>query len=202
MMNAMDRSLGLEAPVLFDSKYAVTPDPAEESGMLSSAAAGDRVAFERLYRRHVARIHGLCLRMTGHRETAEDCTQETFVQAWRGLQDFEGRSAFATWLHRIAVNAVLSRRRGVARKLEISVDGLPSDVERTGVDAAPPLDLEAAILALPEGARHVLVLVGIYGFSHAEAAESLGIAIGTSKAQFHRARGLLAARLELPLEPP
>jgi RNA polymerase sigma-70 factor (ECF subfamily) len=105
-------------------------------------------------------------------------------------------------LHRIAVNAVLSRRRGLAQTLEITVEALPNDLERTGMDAAPPLDLEAAILALPERARHVLVLVGIYGFSHAEAAESLGIAVGTSKAQFHRARRLLAAQLELSLEQP
>jgi RNA polymerase sigma-70 factor (ECF subfamily) len=191
-----------EAWVLYDSNDAVTPDQAEESGMLTAAAGGDRGAFERLYRRHVGRVHGLCLRLTGQRETAEDCVQDTFVQAWRGLGQFEGRSAFTTWLHRIAVNAVLSRRRGLAQTLEITVEALPNDLERTGMDAAPPLDLEAAILALPERARHVLVLVGIYGFSHAEAAESLGIAVGTSKAQFHRARRLLAAQLELSLEQP
>lgn len=191
-----------EAWVLYDSNDAVTPDQAEESGMLTAAAGGDRGAFERLYRRHVGRVHGLCLRLTGQRETAEDCVQDTFVQAWRGLGRFEGRSAFTTWLHRIAVNAVLSRRRGLAQTLEITVEALPNDLERTGMDAAPPLDLEAAILALPERARHVLVLVGIYGFSHAEAAESLGIAVGTSKAQFHRARRLLAAQLELSLEQP
>ena len=191
-----------EAWVLYDSNDAVTPDQAEESGMLTAVAGGDRGAFERLYRRHVGRVHGLCLRLTGQRETAEDCVQDTFVQAWRGRGQFEGRSAFTTWLHRIAVNAVLSRRRGLAQTLEITVEALPNDLERTGMDAAPPLDLEAAILALPERARHVLVLVGIYGFSHAEAAESLGIAVGTSKAQFHRARRLLAAQLELSLEQP
>ncbi len=190
-----------EAWVLYDSNDAVTtPDQAEESGLLTAAAEGNRGAFERLYRRYVGRIHGLCLRLTGQCETAEDCVQETFVQAWRRLGQFEGRSAFTTWLHRIAVNAVLSRRRGLAQAPETTVDVLPDDLERTGMDTAPALDLEAAIAALPERARHVLVLVGIYGFSHAEAAESLGIAIGTSKAQFHRARRLLAARLELPLE--
>jgi RNA polymerase sigma-70 factor (ECF subfamily) len=184
----------------FLQRAAGSPDPAEESSTLRAAARGDRVAFERLYRRHVARIHGLCLRLTGHREAAEDCVQETFVQAWRALGRFEGRSAFTTWLHRIAVNAVLARRRGLAQTLEITAEAVPDAPEQGGVDAAPPLDLEAAIAALPDGARYVLVLVGIHGFSHAEAAESLGIAIGTSKAQFHRARRLLAARLELPME--
>jgi RNA polymerase sigma-70 factor (ECF subfamily) len=62
---------------------------------------------------------------------------------------------------------------------------------------APPLDVERAIAALPEGARHVLVLVGIYGYSHAEAAAALGIAEGTCKAQLHRARSLLSATLGL-----
>jgi RNA polymerase sigma-70 factor (ECF subfamily) len=62
---------------------------------------------------------------------------------------------------------------------------------------APPLDLERAIAALPDGARDVLVLVGIYGFSHAEAAGALGVAEGTCKAQLHRARGLLSAALGL-----
>ncbi|PNB03346.1 RNA polymerase subunit sigma-24, partial [Pseudomonas sp. FW306-2-11BA] len=70
---------------------------------------------------------------------------------------------------------------------------------RTTVDT-PPLDLEAAIAALPDGARHVLVLVGLYGFSHEEAAAELGIAVGTSKAQLFRARQLLTARLGLGTE--
>jgi RNA polymerase sigma-70 factor (ECF subfamily) len=181
------------------------PDPAareaaEESRAVAAAAGGDRSAFERLYRCHVGRIHGLCLRLTGHRETAEDCVQETFVSAWRGLARFQSRSAFATWLHRIAVNTVLSRQRGLAYALESAGDGPSGALDRQAADDAPPLDLEAAIAALPDGARHVLVLVGLYGFSHEEAAGALGIAIGTSKAQLYRARQILAARLDLVLE--
>jgi RNA polymerase sigma-70 factor, ECF subfamily len=172
----------------------------DETSVVAAAAAGDRHAFERLYRSHVGRVHGLCLRLTGHRETAEDCVQDTFVSAWRGLANFQARSAFATWLHRIAVNAVLSRHRGLAQALESTVDVDPSSLDRHGADDTPALDLEAAIAALPDGARHVLVLVGLYGFSHEEAAGSLGIAIGTSKAQLHRARQILAARLDLVSE--
>ena len=179
---------------------AIVPDTVDESSTLRAAARGDRAAFERLYRRHVGRVHGLCLRLTGHRETAEDCVQETFVQAWRGLGRFEGRSAFTTWLHRIALNAVLARRRGLAQALEVTADATLDVPDQGGVDALPPLDLEAAIAGLPEGARHVLVLVGIHGYSHAEAADALGIAVGTSKAQFQRARQLLAVRLDLPVE--
>lgn len=163
---------------------------------VQAAAAGDLAAFEGLYRRYAGRVHALCLRMTGQREAAEDCVQEAFISAWRALPKFEARSAFSSWLHRIAVNAVLARHRGLSTERQHTAELDEAALERRSVDDAPPLDLEAAIAALPEGARHVLVLVGIYGFSHEEAAEQLGIAVGTSKAQLHRARALLSARLE------
>ena len=170
-------------------------DAAEPVDLIAAAAAGDLAAFERLYRRFSPRIYGLCLRLTGQREAAEDCTQEAFVAAWRALADFGQRSRFATWLHRIAVHTVLARRRGLRVQYEVAepAAGLPEVADPDG--AGPPLDLERAIARLPEGARHVLVLVGIYGFSHAEAAHTLGVAEGTCKAQLHRARGLLAAAL-------
>jgi RNA polymerase sigma-70 factor (ECF subfamily) len=166
---------------------------------LAAAQRGDRRAFERLYRRHAPEVHGLCLRMTGRRDVAEDCTQEAFIAAWRALPRFEARSRFATWMHRIAVNAVLARRRGLAAAYEATALAL-EEIEPMAAaagDAAGPLDLERAIERLPEGARHVLVLVGIYGHSHEEAGAMLGIATGTSKAQLHRARQLLARQLGL-----
>ena len=88
----------------------------DERALVAEAKAGSEVAFEKLYRMHVGRVHGLCLRMTANRERAEDCTQEAFIQAWRALPRFEGRSGFGTWLHRIAVNAVLAQDVAVARK--------------------------------------------------------------------------------------
>jgi RNA polymerase sigma-70 factor (ECF subfamily) len=166
--------------------------------LIAAAAGGDLTAFEQLYRQFSPRVYGLCLRLTGQREAAEDCTQESFVAAWRALTGFEQRSRFSTWLHRIAVHTVLARRRGLRVAYEVAqpATGLP-EVADPGSEA--PLDLERAIAALPDGARHVLVLVGLYGFSHAEAAQTLGIAEGTCKAQLHRARGLLAAALELEM---
>jgi RNA polymerase sigma-70 factor (ECF subfamily) len=170
-------------------------DPADPAELIAAAADGDVSAFEHLYRQFSPRVFGLCLRMTGQREAAEDCTQESFMAAWRALASFEKRSRFSTWLHRIAVHTVLSRRRGLRVKYEVAepASGLP-EMADPGSDS-PPLDIERAIAALPEGARHVLVLAGIYGFSHAEVAQALGIAEGTCKAQLHRARGLLAAAL-------
>jgi len=166
-------------------------------GLISAAVAGDVTAFEQLYRQFAPRIFGLCLRLTGQREAAEDCAQEAFIAAWRALPRFEHRSEFSTWLQRIAIRTVLARRRGlrVTREVAAPADGLP-DLPDPG-SGAPPLDVERAIAGLPDGARHVLVLVGLYGFSHAEAAAALGVTEGTCKTQLHRARGMLTAALGL-----
>jgi RNA polymerase sigma-70 factor (ECF subfamily) len=173
-------------------------DAADEAGWIAAAAAGDVRAFERLYRRHAPRVHGLCLRLAGDAATAEDCVQETFVAAWKALPRFEARARFSTWLHRIAVNAVLGRRRNLGAQLESTVDDQAEILDRQGGhETVPPLDVERAIDALPAGARQVLVLVGLYGYSHDEAAEMLGVAAGTCKAQLHRARQLLSARVGL-----
>jgi len=173
----------------------------DEDALVARARRGDPGAFELLYREHAGRVHGLCLRMTGQREAAEDCTQEAFLNAWRALPGFELRSSFSTWLHRIAVNTVLARGRSPMRRLEsplAGADGEDLDFEDTRQgDPAAPIDLERAIASLPEGARHVLVLYGVYGHTHEEAATMLGIAVGTCKAQLHRARQLLRERMGL-----
>jgi RNA polymerase sigma-70 factor (ECF subfamily) len=171
---------------------------AEERALVESAKRGSKAAFETLYRNHVGKVYGLCLRMTANRATAEDCTQEAFIQAWRSLPAFESRSAFGTWLHRIAVNAVLaqgrrrSERLGTSGSAEDEAVALP---DPSIVDAGTVLDLEAGLRRLPAGARQALVLVGLYGYSHEEAAELLGVAVGTCKSQVHRARQLLGERL-------
>jgi RNA polymerase sigma-70 factor (ECF subfamily) len=160
-----------------------------------AARDGEVGAFEALYREHVGRVYGLCLRMTGSAHEAESLTQETFVRAWQRLADFRGESAFGTWLHHVAVSVVLTSRRATLRRLRrvettddlARVDG--PDPVRNAPDAR--VDLDRAIAHLPEGARLVFVLFDIEGYSHAEIARELGIAENTSKAQLHRARGLL-----------
>ena len=168
--------------------------------LVARACRGDVDAFEALYRGHVGRVYGLCLRMTGQPEAAEDLTQDTFVNAWRSLPGYEGRSSFSTWLHRIAVNAVLAQRRRPQGRNEISLTddtGEQMDfAEEPAMDAATPIDLEKAIAALPPGARDIVVLYGIYGYSHEEAASMLGLAVGTCKAQLHRARHLMRAHMK------
>src|SRR5690606_16772453 len=107
-------------------------------------------------------------------------------------------SAFGTWLHRVAVNAVLGRMRKSKReqdRLRVVADVLegPAAVG----DSGGLRDLERAMQELPSGARHVFVLNAVYGYSHEETGEMLGIATGTSKAQLHRARRLLTQQLGL-----
>ena len=173
---------------------AIDPPPDDEGALLARARGGDVRAFETLYRRHVGRVHGLCLRMTRQHDRAEDCTQQAFINAWRSLPRFEGRSAFGSWMHRIAVNVVLSQR-------PVSFEPLPpvADVpQEWTLDTPVEVDaIEAAIDALPPGARDVLILSGIYGYAHAEVAAMLGIAEGTCKAQLFRARALLRKALGL-----
>jgi RNA polymerase sigma-70 factor (ECF subfamily) len=181
-----------------ESEFERARRVADERALVESAKRGSKAAFETLYRNHVGKVYGLCLRMTAHRATAEDCTQEAFIQAWRSLPAFESRSAFGTWLHRIAVNAVLaqgrrrSERLGTSGSAEDEAVALP---DPSVSDAGTVLDLEAGLRLLPAGARRALVLVGLYGYSHEEAAELLGVAVGTCKSQVHRARQLLGERM-------
>src|SRR5258708_4319637 len=170
-----------------------------EEALVQRARGGDVRAFERLYREHVGRVYGLCVRMTRDRHLAEDCTQETFINAWRALPGFETRSALGTWLHRIAVNACLAKRRQ-ASSLTLGLEEEQGTAQRGGWTLETPVEveeIEAAIGALPEGARDVLVLHALYGYSHEEAAGMLGVAEGTCKAQLHRARRLLRERLNV-----
>src|SRR5881296_1102193 len=103
-----------------------------EAALVQRACSGDTRAFERLYREHAGRVYGLCLRMTRDPALAEDCTQETFINAWRALDRFETRSSLGTWLHRIAVNAALAKRRKAAL-VTVSTDSV--EVEDEAIEA-------------------------------------------------------------------
>jgi len=176
----------------------VTVDIADdEHHWVRKAQAQDTAAFEALYRLHVDKVYGLCLRMTGNASEAEDCVQDAFIQAWTKLDKFRGESAFGTWMHRVAVNTVLGRMRKSRREQDRirAVTEVSSIPEAIG-DNGGLQDLELAINELPSGARHVFVLHGVYGYSHDETSGMLGIAEGTSKAQYHRARRLLAQQLK------
>jgi RNA polymerase sigma-70 factor, ECF subfamily len=166
-----------------------------EGALVQRARAGDARAFERLYREHAGKVYGLCLRMTRDVQLAEDCTQDTFINAWRALAGFETRSSLSTWLHRIAVNVSLAKRRKSSPVEPAPEDSEDAPAEWTLETPVEVEEIETAIGALPDGARDALVLHALYGYSHGEAAQMLGIAEGTCKAQLHRARKLLRERL-------
>ena len=168
-----------------------------EAELVQRAQAGDKVAFEQLYRENVGRVYALCFRMAGTADLAEELAQDVFVRAWQKLGSFRGESAFSSWLHPLTVNVALSERRSRRRRVArvMTTDDL-TEFERPG----PPtrsdgpesgFDLERALATLPPGARAVFVLHDVEGYKHEEIARLTGVATGTSKAQLHRARRLL-----------
>jgi len=167
--------------------------------LVARAQAGDQTAFRDLYRQHAGRVYALCLRLTGDGRDAEERTQDVFVRLWDRVRSFRGESAFSTWLHRLAVNVVLNARRATGRREHrVMTAEDPGALERNRGSTTEGLsiDLERAIAELPDGAREVFVLYDIEGYAHAEIAELVGIAEGTSKAQLFRARRLLREKLE------
>jgi RNA polymerase sigma-70 factor (ECF subfamily) len=161
------------------------------------AAAGDTRAFERLYGRHVARIHSLARRMIGP-ELADEVTQDVFVRVWEKVGSFRGAAAFSTWLHRVAINLILGRRKklGIRRERFVEGEGLIARMASNPRSAETAIDFEAAMEFLPDGAQQVFVLHDIEGYKHKEIAEMLGISAGTSKSQLHRARMILRDHLD------
>ncbi len=160
---------------------------------MARAREGDEGAFERLYRANVARIHGLARRMAGN-EAADELTQDVFVRAWEKLDRFRGESQFGTWLYRLAINVIVERRRTAARRSLFETHDEETALAVTGVlpvDGVAAMDLRAAMEHLPEGARQVFVLHDVEGYKHHEIGKLLGIAVGTSKGQLHRARMML-----------
>lgn len=161
------------------------------------AQSGDTSAFERLYHQHVARIHSLARRMAGT-EAAEDLTQEVFIRAWEKLGSFRGDAAFGTWLHRLAVNWILSGRESLRKRQARHVAGenVFAGLRTRGDTPGLRIDFEGAMERLPDGAREVFVLYDVEGYPHKEIARMLDISVGTSKSQLHRARMLLREHLD------
>lgn len=170
-----------------DSTRTWTADP--DTADVGLAAAGDAGAFERVYRRHVDRIHSLARRMVGPAD-ADEATQDVFVRAWEKLSLFRGDAQFGTWLYRLAINLLLARR-GSAAKYEARYGaGDPTVLPLAGRRDRPDLrmDFEQAVQRLPAGARQVLVLHDVEGYTHEEIARLLDVSVGTTKSQLHRAR--------------
>jgi len=159
-----------------------------------ASAQGEMEAFERLYQLHHRRVYSLCLRLVGNVADAEDLTQEVFLHLYRKISKFRGDSAFTTWLHRLTVNLVLMHLRRRRLNYEpIEETELKSLLEERRADdgmarIVDRIALERALMALPTGYRTILVLHDIEGYGHEEIARMLGVTVGTTKSQLHKAR--------------
>jgi RNA polymerase sigma-70 factor (ECF subfamily) len=168
-----------------------------EKADVRRAALGDHDAFERLYRSHVGRVYSLAVRMTGP-EQAEDLVQEIFLRAWSKLDTFRGEAHFGTWLYRLGVNHIIRRRSTWKRRESVRaswtgvLDTVAAPRKRASAEA---LDLERALERLPDRARQVFLLYDVEGWSHQDVARALGVTVGTSKSQLHRARMLMREEL-------
>lgn len=176
------------------SSSGVSADSAQADAL--AAAKGDREAFHRLYQSQCQRVFSLVARMVADRQLAEELVQDVFVRAWQKLPTFRGDAAFSTWLHRLAVNVVLSQRKSDSIKQGRRGSDIMLDLAAArATPVGERIDLEQAIALLPSGARQVFVLHDVEGFTHEEIGTQLGITSGGSKAQLHRARQLLREAL-------
>jgi RNA polymerase sigma-70 factor, ECF subfamily len=174
-------------------------DPSDEA-LLAAHLRGDPHAFGRLVTRHERRVYGLCLRILGNREDAEDATQEAFLAALRKAAPFSQAAAFTTWLYRVAVNAATdqARRRGRARLTLLDPEdvGLAADPGGDpGELVAIAVTVQAALAQVPEEFRVAVVLCDLYRVPYAEAAQILEVPVGTVKSRVFRGRLALAERL-------
>jgi RNA polymerase sigma-70 factor (ECF subfamily) len=194
-MTTATRSTALFAPA------SATPSLAslEEPDLVTRACEGDKPAFAELVRRHQGRVRGLLMRLAQDRVLADDLAQEVFLRAYRGLVGFQRRSAFGTWLYRIAYNCYLNNRTRVRRFCELPEDYVAAAVAPESALSAPRSDLRrdlsAAIESLPERYRAVVVLYYLEEVSYPEIADILSVPLGTVKTHLHRAKKLLRERM-------
>ena len=199
--------LGFDAPAVRTlhvpvQTAEVVSEDASDLELCRLAANGNIAAFERIYERYHRRTYSLCLRMTSSQTEAEDLTQEVFIQLFRKIGSFRGDSAFSTWLHRLTVNQVLMhfRRRSVKNERTSDDGEMPEQTVRGTADpnrmaVVDRIALKNAIAELPNGYRNVFILHDVEGFEHEEVARLMGISVGTSKSQLHKARLKLRALL-------
>jgi RNA polymerase sigma-70 factor (ECF subfamily) len=168
--------------------------------LVAAAQAGDRQALDTLLRRHYDRVHAVCRRIAGGSRDADDAAQEAMIGIVRGLPRFDGRSAFSTWVYRIATNAALDELRRRRRRPPLHAvpdEGSPPDIvdplaERHVEGVVDRLSIDAALDALPEEFRVAVVLRDVADLDYAEIAATLDIPVGTVKSRIARGRGQLA----------
>lgn len=162
----------------------------EDAQLVGRAQRGDRKSFSELVRRHQVTVYRVCYRILGNHQDAEDAAQEAFIRAYSKLESFHGRSAFKTWMTRLAVNVSLNeleRRRWTAPLTEEHESRAPRpDAEVIRAEAAT--ELQAALQRIAPNHRAAVVLRDLEGMSYREIAEHLEIPDGTAKGWVHRGR--------------
>ena len=187
-------------------------DAADEAALLRGLRSGDERAFEAMIRAYGPRLLAVTRRLLRNEEDARDALQETFLSALRSLDQFDSRARLSTWLHRIAVNAALMRKRRASKRPEQSLDELLPRFRENGMfedhnrrwpqpeEAAERAEVRALVRTsideLPDTHRDVLVLRDIEGLDTAEAAEVLHVTPNAVKVRLHRARQALRALLD------
>ena len=184
-----------------------------ENHLIARLRAGDRTGYEQLVTTYGGRMLAVARRLVRNEEDARDCVQDAFLQAFRCIAQFEGRSSLGSWLHRIVVNAALMKIRARSRRREDSLDDLLPQFDADGNRVAPEARLVVslekllesretaefvrhAVDQLPEGYRNVLLIRDIEGYDTNETAALLGLTPGAVKVRLHRARAALKSLLE------
>jgi RNA polymerase sigma-70 factor (ECF subfamily) len=172
------------------------PDETDDE-LIRRHKAGDRSAFGILVERHQRRVYNLAYRMLGRPEDAADAAQDAFITAMRKLEGFRGASSFTTWLHRVTVNLCYDALRKRSREVPVEEhdEPDPAAADDLAETSSTVVDVQRALLHVPEQFRAVLILHDVQGVPYESIAESLGAPIGTIKSRLHRGRVALARAL-------
>jgi len=179
-------------------------DVTDDRALVAAAQNGDRRALDVLLRRHYDKVHAVCRRIAGSTRDADDAAQEAMISIVRALPRFDGRSAFTTWIYRIATNAALDELRRRQRRPALhsitNDDGETPEAVDPGAERAVEavgdrLAIDAALADLPEDFRMAVVLRDVGDLDYAEIADALDIPVGTVKSRIARGRTLLIQQL-------
>jgi RNA polymerase sigma-70 factor (ECF subfamily) len=175
-----------------------------DAALVDRAARGDERALETLLERHADRIHAVCRRIVGDPHDALDATQEAMIAVARGIARFDGRSAFTTWLYRVATNAALDERRRRSRRPRPADEVPDSGFGARAVDevVAARLDVDRALDELPEEFRVAVVLRDLCDLDYAAIAAVLAVPVGTVRSRIARGRAALRQVLGNPVAAP
>ncbi len=175
-----------------------------ERELVARAQDGDRAAFAALVRAHQDEVYTLARRLVGDPHLAADVAQEALIRAWRALPNFRGDAKLSTWLYRITVNTAWTHKNRAARHRATPLDDFSEVADRLDPNlpelAGETLELRGrlrqALDRLPDSQREVVVMKDVYGWTHAEIAEAMGVSVTAAKVRLHRARARLARDLE------